>query len=57
MTGNWEDILSITVQVRCRYTGDASGIPADTTVSSATDAYETRERAMMDAIGRVRLCC
>ena len=54
--GTWEG-LPMAVWVRYYYTGDVSGIPAGTTVSTDTEAYEARERAMIEAIGRVRLRC
>ena len=54
--GTWEG-LPLAVWVRYYYTGDASGIPCGTTVSTDTEAYEARERAMIEAIGRVRLRC
>lgn len=56
LRGDWEGI-PMAAWVRYYYTGDASGLPADTTVSTSTDAYEARERTMLDAIGRVRLRC
>ena len=49
--------LPLAVWVRYYYTGDASGIPCGTTVSTDTEAYDARERAMIEAIGRVRLRC
>ena len=54
--GTWEG-LPLAVWVRYYYTGDVSGIPCNTTVSTDTEAYEARERAMIEAIGRVRLRC
>lgn len=54
--GDWEGI-PMAAWVRYYYTGDGSDIPAGTTVSTSTDSYEARERAMTEAIGRVRLRC
>ena len=54
--GTWEG-LPLAVWVRYYYTGDVSGIPAGTTVSTDTESFEARERAMIEAIGRVRLRC
>ena len=54
--GTWEG-LPLAVWVRYYYTGDGSGIPAGTTVSTDTESFEARERAMIEAIGRVRLRC
>ena len=54
--GDWEGI-PMAAWVRYYYTGDDSCIPAGTTVSTSTDSYEARERAMLEAIGRVRLHC
>ena len=54
--GDWEGI-PMAAWVRYYYTGDGSDIPAGTTVSTSTDSYEVRERAMLEAIGRVRLRC
>lgn len=52
--GDWEGI-PMAAWVRYYYTGDGSDIPSGTTVSTSTDSYEARERAMLEAIGRVRL--
>lgn len=54
--GDWDGI-PLAAWVRYYYTGDGSDIPAGTTVSTSTDSYEARERAMLEAIGRVRLRC
>ena len=54
--GDWDGI-PMAAWVRYYYTGDGSDIPAGTTVSTSTDSYEARERAMTEAIGRVRLRC
>ena len=54
--GDWEGV-PMAAWVRYYYTGDDSDIPAGTTVSTSTDSYEARERAMTEAIGRVRLRC
>lgn len=52
--GDWEGI-PMAAWVRYYYTHDDSDIPAGTIVSTSTDTYEARERAMLEAIGRVRL--